>query len=186
MTKTIAVLLAASLSVFVLAQAETFEFRGEVPPQVPDGTVVEAVYTENLIDFGLAPLARGEVMDGSFSILLPAKLDAGMLQESHVSCSSSLDIVLIPYLEVVEGDEVLGQFWRTRDEPGDWGMRGPSNFTYLAYVAEEFVVDEDCFGDLVQLDLQPGWNLYTRIVTDTGSLTTSAEPPEDFVWRFLR
>lgn len=117
---------------------------------------------------------------------LPAELHSEMLGELRVCGGSTVDIAFVPYREVVEDEETLGQFWRTNKIPGDWGIYGPASYTYLAYVDEPFVAEADCMGDLVELDLQPGWNLFSRIVTETGSLITSAEPPEDFVWRFLR
>lgn len=188
MTRRLAVLFAVSWSLVFsgLAQEEGFEFRGAVPETVPDGTVVEAMILDEPGSSSTTPLGRGQVMDGSFSIRLPAALDPEMLGEMRVCGGSSVNIALVPHLKVVEGGERLGQFWRTSQTPGDWGMYGPSNFTYLAYVEEPFSAEEDCLGDRIALDLQPGWNLYSRIVTDDGSLTTSAEPPEDFVWRFLR
>lgn len=87
-----------------------------------------------------------------------------MLSELSLCGGASVDIAFVLHLEVVEGEEKLGQFWRTSQSPGGWGMYGPSNYTYL----------------------KPGWNVYSRVVTDSGSLTPSAEPPADFAWRFLR
>lgn len=45
----------------------------------------------------------------------------------RVCGASSVSIAFVPYLEVVEGEETRGQFWRTRQTPGDWGMYGPSS-----------------------------------------------------------
>lgn len=188
MTRRFALLVAVSWSLaFVgLAQDEDVEFRGELPAAMPDGTVVEAMIRDDPASLGTTPLARGRVEGGSFSIRLPAELDPELLGEMRVCGASSVNIAFVPYLDVVDGEETLGQFWRTPQAPGDWGMYGPSSYTYLAYVDEPFVAEEDCMGDLIDLDLQPGWNVYSRIVTESGSLTTSAEPPADFVWRFLR
>lgn len=191
MTKLTAVIFAAAL--FFIGSAQegtfqegTFEFAGEVPPQVPDGTVVEAMMLEDPASFGTVPLMRGEVRDGSFSILLPEKLEPELLHEASVSCGGMHRIAFVPYLAVTEDEALIGQLWRSSEEPGAWGMGGPANFTYLAYVEEAYEGEDDCWGDVIELDLQPGWNLYSRIVTDTGSLTTTADPPEEFLWRFLR
>lgn len=186
MTKVIGVLFAVVFFFTGSAQEGAFEFRGEVPPQVADGTAVEARIFEDPMSFGTAPLALGQVVDGSFVILLPEKLEPELLNESPISCGDSHEIAFVPYLSVVEDEASIGQLWRTSQEPGNWGMTGPSSFTYLAYVEEAYAAEDDCWGDVIELDLQPGWNLYSRIVTDTGSLTTSAEPPEEFLWTFLR
>lgn len=175
-----------SLAFCGLAQDEGFEFRGEVPAAAPDGAVVEAMIRDEPGSLGTTPLARGRVEGGSFSVRLPAELDPEMLGEMRVCGASTVNIAFVPYLHVVEGEKTLGQFWRTPRTPGSWGMFGPSEYTYLAYVEEPFFAEEDCMGDLIELDLQPGWNVYSRILTESGSLTTSAEPPADFVWRFLR
>lgn len=175
-----------SLAFIGFAQEEGFEFRGEVPAAVSDGTVVEAMILDDPASSSTTPLARGQVEDGVFTVQLPAELAPEMLAELRVCGASSVNIAFVPHLQVVEGEAMLGQLWRTSQTPGDWGMYGPANYTYLAYVEEPFVAEEDCMGDLIELDLQPGWNVYSRIVTDDGSLTTSAEPPADFVWHFLR
>lgn len=187
MAKFNAVLLAAVLSFAGFAQEETLELRGEAPPELPEGAVVEAMMYEDLTaSAATVPLVRGEVLDGSFSVILPEKLESDLLQDLRLVCVVSHAAVIVPYLQVLEGDEVIGQFWRTDlEDPGAWGISGPWNSTQLVYVDEAFAAEDDCWGDLYELDFEPGWNHYSRIVTDSGSLTTTADPPVEFVWRYL-
>ena len=122
MTRKIALLFAVSgsLAFFGLAEDEGFEFRGELPAAVPDGTVVGAMIRDEPTSLGTTPVARGRVEDGSFSIRLPDEPNPEMLGEMRVCGASSVSIAFVPYLEVVEGEEALGQFWRTLLTPADF------------------------------------------------------------------
>lgn len=173
------------LVLYATGQENAPHFEGELPPGVPEGAVLSAMVVDDMAAFSTVPLGTVEVADGSWQLRLPAELPVEQLQELQVCGGGNISVALVTHFEVVAGDATVGQLWRTNEAPGAWGMYGPSEYTYFAYVSEPVVLEDDCWGDVTELNLQPGWNLYTRLLTDTGSLVTSAEPPDDFVWHYL-
>lgn len=173
------------LAMFAVAQEDTHGFEGVLPPGVPETAVLQAMVIDDMMaSFSTVPLATTEVVDGTFSFLLPAELHTDQLPEMQVCGGGTINIALLTHIEVLVDGERVGELWRTNETPGSWDKYGPSAHTYLAYVREPLQLEDDCWGDVTELNLEPGWNLYTRIPTDSGSLTTSEVPPEDFIWQY--
>ncbi len=170
---------------FAVAEENRHIFRGELPATMPQGAVLQVKIVDDLMTFSSVALATAHVTDGVFHADLPVELEPEQLQEMQVCGGGNINVALVTHIEVLVDDTAVGQLWRTNEAPGAWGMYGPSAYTYLAYVDEAVQLEDDCWGDVLELDLQPGWNLFTRIPIESGSLTTSAEPPEDFVWHYM-
>ncbi len=185
-TKTGWLVVVLALLAWTAAQDADFVLRGEVPEGAPAGLEVHAQVAVDLVVVDTESVHHAVVEGDRFELALPDTIDPALLDETRLSCEGPVpEVAIVPFLSVVLDGEELGRLWRT-DMPVDaWNAARPTRFAYAIYLAEPYANQSDCWGDVVDVAFQPGWNHYVRVPTDGGSLVESDPPGDDFVWRFV-